>query len=613
MKTRILSARFAALPLALASAWPAYAQTQSAPQLKEVVVSATRSSTRTDDLVSDVIVIDRADIERSAGRTLPELLGRVPGISFSSNGGLGKTSSVNIRGAEARHTVLLIDGARYGSATTGTPVWDNIPLNMIERIEIVKGPASALYGSEAVGGVVQIFLRQAAEGFQPQASITVGGENYRQAHVGVSGGTRDATYTLGVQKTREVGFSSTNTKVGVATFNPDRDGYDQNALNASVNYRINSAWKLNAGLLYSDSVSQLDDGLNRDSKSAYQTIASRMGLEGKVMPNWKTQLRISQSVDSSRAIVATPANLPGLFKTTQNQITWQNDVDTPIGVVLAGLESLNQKVDSSTNFAVNQRDVTSYFLGLNGAAGRHAWQLNARNDNNSQFGQANTTFAGYGFSITPAWRVNASYGTSFVAPSFNQLYFPTSATFKGNPLLQPERGRNTDIGLTWSESGHTVKWVRYLNKITDIIVTVGISPVNVSSARLQGTSLSYVGNFGALSLNASADSVDPRNQQINRVLPRRSKTQVRAGADYAIGSWTLGGSLLRSGDSFNDANNTQRLDGYTTADLYADYQMDKNWKLRTKINNISNRVFETILGYNQPGRAVYVSLIWQPK
>ena len=167
MKTCVYRARLAVLPLALAAAFPSVAQTQTAPQLKETVVSATRTPTRADELVSDVVVINRAEIEKSAGRTLPEILARVPGVQFSANGGLGKSSSINIRGADARHTVLLIDGVRYGSATTGTPAWDNIPVDMIERIEIVKGPASALYGSEAVGGVVQIFLRKGVQGFYP--------------------------------------------------------------------------------------------------------------------------------------------------------------------------------------------------------------------------------------------------------------------------------------------------------------------------------------------------------------------------------------------------------------------------------------------------------------
>ena len=607
MKTCVSRAHLAVLPLALAAAFPSFSQTAAAPQLKETVVSATRTPTRADELVSDVVVIDRAAIEKSAGRTLPELLARVPGIQFSSNGGLGKNSSVNIRGTEARHTILLIDGVRFGSATTGTPAWDNIPVDMIERIEILKGPASALYGSEAVGGVVQIFLRKGGKGFHPYASASVGSEKHRQLAAGLTGGSAEVSYALGVQKTRESGFSTTNPRIG-KNFNPDRDGFDQDALNASVAFQINPAWKLDAGVLRADSVSHTDDGPGRDTRYAGRAQMLRTGVEGQLLPGWKTQLRFGQSLDSNRAIEAAPALFPSLFKTTQNQLTWQNDVDTPIGVALLGVEQLTQKVDSTTRYAVNERTVSSWFAGLNGSEGRHSWQLDMRHDSNSQFGSSNTGFAGYGFAITPVWRVNASHGTSFVVPSFNQLYFPGF----GNTALQPERGRNTDLGVTWSDAGHTVKLVHFDNKIRGFITST-TNPVNVPRARIDGWTLSYDGSFGALALRAAVDSLDPRNEITGKRLPRRSTTQVTLGADYGMGPWTFGGSVLRSGDRFDDTANLKPISGYTTVDVYADYALNKAWKLQTRLINVTDRQYETLLGYNQPGRGVFVTLRYQPK
>jgi vitamin B12 transporter len=613
MKTCVYRARPVALVLALAAAFSpflsvsSFAQTQTTPQLRETVVSATRTPTRTDELVSDVVLIDRAQIEKSAGRTLPELLARVPGVQSSSNGGLGKLGNVYIRGGEPRHTILLIDGVRYGSATAGTSMWDTIPVDMIERIEILKGPASALYGSDAAGGVVQVFLRKGAKGFNPYASVTLGSEKYRQLATGLSGGSGSLNYSLGVQKTREAGISATNPRVG-GNFNPDSDGFDQNSLNAFVSYQLNSNWKVDASLLYADSVSHTDDGLNRDTRYAGLTTVAQAGIEGRLATGWKSQLRYSQSVDSNRAIVAAPFLLPSLFKTTQNQLTWQNDIDTPVGVALAGVEFLTQKIDSTTLYTVNKRDISSYFLGLNGNQGRHSWQANWRHDSNSQFGGNNTGFAGYGFALTPAWRVNASYGTSFVAPSFNQLYFPGF----GNTALQPERGRNTDLGLTWSEAGHTVKLVHFDNKIRGFI-TPTTTAANVPQARIDGYTLSYDGSFGALTLRASVDAMDPRNEQTGKRLPRRSAEQVRLGADYGVGAWTFGGSVLKAGSSFNDVANLQPLAGYTTTDLYADYRLSKEWTLQTKVNNLTDRQYETTLGFNQPGRAIFVTARYQPK
>ena len=596
------------LPLALSAVFPSFSQTQTqaVQQLSETVVTASRTAQRADALVSDVVILNRADIEKSTGRTLPEILARAPGVQFSANGGLGKNSSVNIRGAEARHTVLLIDGVRFGSATTGSPNWDTIPVDMIERIEILKGPASALYGSEAVGGVVQVFLRKGVQGFNPYASLTLGSYDHRQLTAGVHGGSGPLTYSLGLQKTREAGFSATNPRVQFGNYNPDTDGFYQDSVNASAAYQLNSDWKIDAGLLASDSTNHTDDGLDRDTFYKGKTRLFRTGVEGRVLPGWKTQLRYSEASDSSRAVVA--SILPSLFKTTQNQLTWQNDVDTPIGVVLAGIERLEQKVDSSTKYTLTERTVSSYFVGLNGGAGPHSWQGNLRRDKNSQFGGSTTGFGGYGFAITPQWRVNASYGTSFVAPSFNQLYFPNF----GNVNLQPERGRNTDLGVTWSNAGQTVKLVRFDNKIRGFISNTTIAS-SIPRARIDGYSLSYNGSFGPLSLNASVDAMDPRNELTGKRLPRRSANLARLGADYAVGMWAFGGSLLRAGNSFDDTANTRELAGRTTADLYVDYVVNREWKVQTRLNNVTDRQYETIYGYNQPGRAVYVTLRYQPK
>jgi vitamin B12 transporter len=609
MKTCISNVRLAALPLALTAAFaafPSFSQMPPAQQLKDTVVTASRTAQRADELVSDVTILNRADIEKSSGRTLPEILARAPGVQFSANGGLGKNSSVNIRGAEARHTVLLIDGVRFGSATSGSPNWDTIPVDMIERIEILKGPASALYGSEAVGGVVQVFLRKGSQGFNPYASLTLGSHEHRQVTAGVSGGSGPLTYLLGLQKTREAGFSATNPKAQFGNYNPDTDGFDQDSLNASAAYQLSPDWKIDAGLLASSSTSHTDDGLNRDTLYKGKTRVVRSGVEGRVLPGWKTQLRYSEGSDSSRAVVA--STLPSMFKTTQHQLTWQNDVDTPIGVALAGIERLGQKVDSSTAYTVTERTVSSYFAGLNGSAGRHSWQANLRRDENSQFGGGTTGFGGYGFALTPQWRVNASYGTSFVAPSFNQLYFPSF----GNASLQPERGRNTDLGVTWSDAGQTVKLVHFDNKIRGFISNTTIAS-NIPRARIDGYTLSYNGSFGPLSLNASLDAMDPRNELTGRRLARRSANVATLGADYAVGMWAFGGSLLHAGNSFDDSANTRELSGRTTADLYVDYAVNKEWKVQTKLNNITDRQYETIYGYNQPGRAVYVTLSYQPR
>ncbi|MDO8772497.1 MAG: TonB-dependent receptor [Burkholderiaceae bacterium] len=598
----------AALPMALAAAFSTFPATSAfaQTQLKETVVTASRTQTRADDLVSEVVVLDRAAIEASTGRTLTEVLTRSAGVQMTSNGGLGKNTGVFIRGTEARHTILLIDGVRFGSATAGTPSWDNIPLDMVERIEVLKGPASALYGSEAVGGVVQVFLRKGVKGFSPYASATLGSNSYAQVTAGLLGGDGPLSYAIGVQKTRDKGFSATNSTAAFGNYNPDRDGFKQDAVNASVAYQLNTDWKIDAGLLYADGVNQFDDGPTGDSRAAVRTQTLRAGVVGEILPNWKSQLRVSQAADKYNAIEA--AFLPSQFNTAQNQLTWQNDVDTPLGIAVVGLERLTQKVDSSTTYDVTQRTVSSYFAGLNGASGSHSWQANLRRDSNSQFGDSNTWFAGYGYKINPAWRVNASYGTSFVAPSFNQLYYPGF----GNTQLQPEKGRNLDLGVTYSENGQTVKLVHFDNKIRGFI-TGATKAENIPRARIDGWTLGYDGAFGAFNLHASADALNPRNELTDKLLPRRARNQVTLGADYTTGAWTVGGSLLNVGARYDDVKNAVALNSYTTLDVFANYAISKDLQLQTRVNNLTNKSYETAFGFNQPGRAVFVTLRYAMK
>ena len=497
MKPCVLCVAFTALSLLLATAFPysASAQVQPTPQLKETVISASRTPTCTDEFVSDATIVTRAEIEKYVGKTLPELLPRVAGVQFSANGGLAKSSSISIRGSEARHTILLIDGVRYGSATTGTPVWDNIPVDMIDRIELLKGPASAFDGSDAVGGVLQVFMHKGQAGFKPYAAVTLSRESRAQLATGLTGGAGDVTDASSVQKTREAGFSATNSKAGVATFNHDRDSFEQNSFIGSIAYQINPSLKLNAGLAYEDIVNRSDDGLICDT--CYSSITNVAQTTG-----------------------------------------------------LAGFES----------------------------------------------------------SLTPQWRVNASYSTSFVAPPFNQMYFPGF----GNSNLQPEKRRNSAFGVTWSELGNSVKFVNYDNRIRGFIINSAL-PVNLAQARIDEVTLSYAGTFDGLTLSASADALNPRNELTGKRLPRRSNRQLHAATDYAAGAWTFGSALLRTAESFNDINNTQKLEGYTVGDVHADNRLNKDRNVEAKINNVTAEVCETILGYKQPDRGVFVASNWQSK
>jgi vitamin B12 transporter len=618
MKTGNFCARLAVLPLALGVVGEVLAQAESGaavPTLNEVVVTATRSETRADAVISDVVVITRAQIESGAGRTVSELLARQAGVQTSSNGGLGKTSSIYIRGTENRHVLLLVDGVRYGSSTSGTPNFDSIPLEMIERIEVLKGPASALYGSDAVGGVVQIFMRKGADGFHPYASVTAGEGDRSELSTGFTGGTDRFSYTLGVQTLDEKGFSATNSRLtttATSGHNPDRDGVKQTSVNASVDFKLTDHWKVDSRILQSDGVSQYDNGTNSfNARLESTTSMGKVGVEGVVGDRWKTRLEAGNSTDKSTTLTSTAT---GKFNTEQMQLSWQNQIDTRLGLVFAGIDSLEEKVSGSQTYTVNSRTTDSLFVGLSGQEGAHSWQANTRQDKNSQFGTANTGLLSYGYRVTPDVRLHGSYGTSFKVPSFNTLYWfdPNPTKFQGNPTTQPEMGENAELGASVALGAQLLTLTHYQNRIKGFITK---QPVvgNIPYVRIEGWSLTLEGQVGAWDYRTALDILDARNQATGMKLVRRPDQQITASVDYPVGAWKLGASWLAASESFENTANTQTLGGYGTVDVYAKKSMGKDWSLEGRVVNLGDKFYQTALGYNQAGRGAFVTLRFQPK
>ena len=285
-------------------------------------------------------------------------------------------------------------------------------------------------------------------------------------------------------------------------------------------------------------------------------------------------------------------------------------ISNAIGTALVGVESIKEAVSGTQAYAVRSRTTEAAFAGLQGEAAGHIWQANLRRDSNSQFGGATTGFASYGYQLTPNWRPHLAYGTSFKTPSFNTLYF-VSPSFTGNPSTQPERGKNREFGLTWSQGAHEVKLTRFDNRIRGFI-TLQPAVTNVPRVRIEGWSLGWVAAAGAWRWNAQLELLEARNQLNRLKLVRRADEQLTVGVDHSTGAWTWGTSLLAQGRRFDNAANTVPLAGFATVDLYARYRIDPQWSVSLRLNNLADKVYETARGYNQPGRAAYVTLDWSP-
>ncbi len=584
----------------------------AAPTLAQdaVTITATRVLTRVNDVVADVTVIDRTMLDRMQGRTLAEVLSSVAGLQFSSNGGLGKSSSVFIRGLEARHTLLLVDGVNVRSATLGTPSLDNLPMEAIDRIEVVRGPMSSLYGNGAFGGVIQVFTRKAQTGLVGNAKLVAGSNRYGHASGGVGFGNGVVDAVVQIEHTTTQGFSATNANVPFGNFNDDRDGVRQGGASVRLGWQAAKDWRLELTSLQSKSVTKLDDGPGADARAELENRLLALSLQGKVLPAWTTRLVVSDAVDGYDTLAsASPFSSLGVIQSKTGQVTWENTVASPLGTVLASLESTTERVSRPGQpFALSDRDINAAALGLSGSAQGHLWQASLRRDSNSQFGSVTTGALGYGYNFSPAWRATASYGTSQTLPSFNQLYFPNF----GNPNLLPEEGKHGEVGVRWTGDAHSVRAAYYDYNYRGFISS-GPAPVNLPRVEITGVTLAYEGRWRALDVTASLDSIDPVNATVGNAnfgkqLARRAKQAARLGADWRGGAWSVGATAAGFSHRFDNAANTTRLAGYGTLDLRAEWALSPDLKLGVKLNNVADKAYETVLGYNQPGREGFVSL-----
>lgn len=585
--------------------------------LPEVVVTATRTPLRADQSVAEVSVIGRDELEQSGGRTLSQILSQQVGVQYTANGGLGKTSSIFLRGLEARHTLLLVDGVRYGSATTGEPNLDNLPLGEIDRIEIVRGPLSSLYGSDAVGGVVQVFTRRATEGLRVNGAATVGSRGYGQAGAGLSFADGPWDGSIQVQHTETRGFSATNERVQFGNYNADTDGFRQNAGSVNLGLKLPQDWEVRLNLLESNGTTDLDDGPGVDSKAALHTRVAAVQAGGKVTGPWRTLVRVARSTDTYDTLTSNVYDI-GAITTHQQQLSWENTVVTPVGSLLLLAEHLKQSVTKpvtsfSGQYDATERTINSLAAGLNGEADVHTWQASVRRDRNSQYGSQTTGALGYGLQLTDGWRATVAAGTSFVAPSFNRLYWPQF----GNPKLEPEEGRHAELGLRHSHGNAQLRLAVFGNRIRGYI-TQGANPVNLPYATSHGASISYENRIGALRVTSSLEHINPRNADkssanYGKQLIRRAENSAKLGAELGQGAWTYGTELQAYSHRYDDVANTQRLAGFVTLDLRAQWQFEPEWSLQARVNNLADKPYETALGYNQPGRELYVGVRYSPR
>jgi vitamin B12 transporter len=612
--------------LLIAAASPVFAadpDPQQAPSLQPLVVTATRTTQPVEDTLAPVTVITRADIDRLQPETLLDLLAGQPGVSLANSGGVGQQTSLFLRGTNSTQTLVLIDGIRVGSVGAGLAAWAQFPLDQIARIEIVRGPRSALYGSDAIGGVIQIFTRhgEAGEGIVPSFRISGGTHNTWDSQAGLAGGDEHAWFNvnLGAKYTRGIN----SCKLGAGTVfagcfanEPDKDGYRTYSGLASGGYRWDSGAMLTADFLRTTSFVEYDGSFQNYSRHAQQVAGAR--LELPLTDNWTMRFKAGQSLD--KATNYHDRVYTGYGDGTRNQASWLNEVTLAPGQQLtAGVDFEHDHVASDTAYVRTKRDDTGIFAHYQGRFGANEWQLSARGDHNQQFGDHGTGAIAWGYHFTHGLVLSASYGTAFHAPTFNDLYYPTLPGLppSADPHLAPEKSRNAEIDLAAQHAHWHWQAGFYQDRIDDLItLDSDFTPGNISKARVRGFDGEVGGSARGWTWKATATWMKPENidggPNDGHLLPRRFERSARLDLDRKLGAFSLGATVKAFSHRYDDLANTHRLGGYALLDLRASWRFASHWQVQGKLANALDHDYETVYYFNQPGRTAMLTLRYLP-
>lgn len=599
-----------------------------AQELNPVVISAARLEQSLSDVLPSVSVITRQDIDKSQAASLADLVQGEAGLEFGRNGGPGATTSFFLRGQNSQNVVLLVDGVRAQTDGIGALQITDVPLSQVERIEILRGNASALYGEAAIGGVIQVFTRQGRGVPQAYGSVSAGSRNSWGWNAGYGGTVGDNRFDINAGKTASEGFSAMNPtqRSGV---NPDKDGYTSEFASAKFERNINA--NLVVGLRLSSRLSKVDtdDRTGVTDTHLFQQKNEVIGafLRHAVTDQWSTQLDIASAklnyLDAKNGVLYAAGDgsyKNGRFNGQQNTLRWSNQMQIQSGTVLTfGADSLRENFAAVGDYAYNmERKTTGLFAGLTQKLDKLTAQLNVRHDevnvvhNDVWNATANqnkitTGLFGLGYQMAPQWRLTATASTGFRAP--------TASDVSSNPLLKPETHQSREAGVVYSSADTLARLVYFSTATRDAIdFDANYNVLNIGETRNQGLEATLRALWWGNRIRMTAVSQDPWSVSYNEPLARRAKTYASVDVSRSVGEFELGVKAYAAGQR-KDSHYSPgvNLGGYALWSLYASRKMDENWTLRLRLDNAFDKQYQLAYGYNTPGRGLFATLQYSPK
>jgi vitamin B12 transporter len=571
--------------------------------LDPVVVTPNLSSRTVEATLSSVTVIDEKQLREQQPVALTDIMRGQAGVDLVGNGSFGKNTSVYLRGNGSSSTLLLVDGVRLRSATNGGAAWQFLPPQLVDRVEIVRGPRGSLYGSDAVGGVVQVFT---PDGSSPGGWMEVGGGTFSSSRVAAGAeGEQDGTrYSVAVDR-----FNTAGTEVRE---NSEDRGYDNTSAIARLTHRFNNDAELGVFGFRADGRSEYEGSspaTNLHTDYGLQVA----GVKGQLWltENWLTKLLLSDARDESKNF--RNGDEDGEFNTRSRTANVQNIFLFGQNELVIGGEFIQDTIDTTLTYDEDERENGAGFAQLLMNFGRADVQTSARYDDNEAYGEETTGAVALGYKVGQHHRLRSSYGTAFRAPTFNDLYYPGF----GNPNLEAETSETTELGVR----GQYEQWfwdlALYETDVDNLIafaVQGGVgAPYNVNQARIRGAELTAGVELDQWRLRAALTDQDPIDKETGNVLQRRAQQIMRVDIDRALGAFSVGTSAVLQGHRYDDAANTKRLSGFGLLDLRASWQMAKYWSTRVTVNNVLDKEYTTTQNfagwnYQNAGRSVFVSL-----
>ncbi len=588
-------------------------------ELDEIVVTATRTPTKVSNTIAQTRVVNNDELKHYQGQSAFEVLKQQPGISHYTNGGMGTASNFYMRGYDSKQILVLIDGVRYSSVSSGSAALNLLPADQIDRIEILYGASgSSIYGADAMGGVIQVFTK-GRNVDRSSMSVTAGVGSNDQYLYGASAQFANETGTtlsLSASHNEDDGISA---KLPNAVgYNKDEDGFESDNVSIALNQRINDQWLAGASALYSKSTTDFDDGDYENAHADQENGSAQAYVDWRYLPGSSLKLQYGHSIDKSDS----SSKYGGVFDSKQDQISLVGQHQLAVGQGVYGVEYLNQSLDSS-EYDIDDRDVTSAFLGYVLATNQFDAQANIRFDDNSQYGDETTYNFGGAYHINPEWRIGTSYAKGFRAPTFNDIY----PGYGGNPDLQPETSDNYEAFVEYSTPLQATRLTGYYNDVDDLISFPEGTAVNVDKAEIRGVSLTSDWVIDSYLFGGSYDYQDAKDKSdyTGRVdfsqnaidysgnhLPYRPEHKGLVYIGYRLPSLDIRAEYQYVGDYYSRTANaeSQFVDNYGLLNVSGNYQLTDKLSMTARLNNILNEKYVTDPGYNTDGTNFFTSLTY---